>query len=124
MFTLDNMWTCLIKLQRPFTPLHSQFILCLDKLFSHLTAFPLVLPGLDLSNVNHPGVQMVFLLLLLRNNKTTALKLERFNSDVTNANVLGRCDSCAVTCLTLCLRLSFMMSLVSCSIFSFHRSKK
>lgn len=123
-FTLAGLRTCLINLPRLFIPLHSQFILWHDKLFSHLTAFPLILPGLDLSNVNHSGIQMVLLLLLLRNNKITALKLKSFNSGVTNANVFGHCDSCAVVCLTLCLRLSFMMSLVSCSIFSFHRSKK
>ena len=42
-----------------------QIILWHHKLLPHLTAFPFVLPGLDLSRIECPLVQMVFLLLLL-----------------------------------------------------------
>lgn len=47
-------------------PLNShQIILRLHKLLPHLTALPFVLPGLDLSRIERPLVQVVFLLLLL-----------------------------------------------------------
>lgn len=44
-----------------------QIILWHHKLRPHLTAFPFLLPGLDLPRIERPLVQMVFLLLLLRN---------------------------------------------------------
>lgn len=36
-----------------------------NKLLSHLTPFPFILSGLDLSRIEGPLVQMVFLFLLL-----------------------------------------------------------
>lgn len=41
-------------------------ILWHHKLLSHLEAFPFLLPGLDLAGIERPLVQMVLLLLLLR----------------------------------------------------------
>ncbi len=107
-------------------------ILWHHKLLPHLAAFPFLLPGFDLSRIERPLVQMVFLLLLLQKES------EKRSHGVLDGNAFSirpmfskRWQSCFLficmsmfMALTLCLRFSFMMSLVSCSIFSFHRSKK
>lgn len=46
-----------------------RIVLWHHKLLPHLEALPFLLPGLDLSRIERPLVQMVFLLLLLKEGK-------------------------------------------------------
>lgn len=108
------------KLAAVFVPslnLH-QIVLGHHEFLSHFKAFPFFFPGLDLPRIERPRVQMVFLLfLLIKRKHADAFMVDHQSSHRCNLVLLN-------VCLTRCLRFSFMMSLVSCSIFSFHRSKK
>lgn len=126
---------------------HIPAIFGLDKLLPHFAAFPLILAGLNLAWVLIPAVWIVLLLPLLSHPNTHPDKMINICSIIPLTHsapsltlpFIYKCSLSELSCiagwtlwpvcelcgdLTLCLRFSFMMSLVSCNIFSFQRSKK
>lgn len=91
-----------------------QIILWHHKLLPHLTAFPFLLSCLDLSGIERPLVQMVFLLLLLRQEMENTChggfdqKILKF--DTTNV-VLFQFINCS---FVWCVAAYFCVSLCAC----------
>lgn len=89
-----------------------QIVLWHHKLLPHFTAFPFLLPGLDLSWIERPLVQMVFLLLLLKGKKTekdswwVKYKCCHLMSTCFNSVSFMLLVECAWTCFSLCACVS------------------